>query len=379
MKKIIMQKAVHHEEHVLCIRFPRDPELETTMRKIGNCRWSRTLSCWYMRNTPANFRKVLQLLRPHGYVDFSEVLNKDVSSKKQPDTIKQKPKSMIATELSSLHDEELKCFVRQLRSRRYGDSTIKTYSEALRTFLRFYANVPVTQLTESDIVLFNNDYILKNKFSASFQNQVVNALKLFFTLVEKRSLNPEIIHRPKIPKTLPNVLSKDEVKSILESLKNLKHQSMLSLIYACGLRSGELLTLKPQHVDSKRELLIIKNTKGNKDRIAPLSLKIIELLRSYYRAYKPKHYLFEGQVAGTPYDGRSLQLVLKQAVAKSGIKKPVTLHWLRHSYATHLLEAGTDLRYIQEILGHKSSKTTELYTHVSTKSIQKITSPFDTL
>jgi len=220
---------------------------------------------------------------------------------------------------------------------------------------------------------------IKHKLSSYFQNQVVNALKLFFQVVENRLLDPRLIHRPKQAKVLPNVLSKEEVKLLLEAIQNVKHRAMLSLIYACGLRSGELLVLKPEHIDSKRMILIIKNAKGNKDRIAPLSPKIVEQLRTYYKAFKPKRYLFEGQQAGMPYDARSLQLVLKQALQKAGIKKPVTLHWLRHSYATHLLETGTDLRYIQEILGHASSKTTEIYTHVSTKSIQNIISPFDTL
>lgn len=152
---------------------------------------------------------------------------------------------------------------------------------------------------------------------------------------------------------------------------------MLSLIYACGLRCGELLELKPEHIDSNRHVLIIKQAKGRKDRIAPLSEKTIVMLRSYYTIFKPITYLFEGQVKGTMYDARSLQQVLKQAVAKCEIHKPVSLHWLRHSYATHLLEQGTDLRYIQEILGHSRSTTTEIYTHVSTKSIQHIKSPFD--
>lgn len=175
------------------------------------------------------------------------------------------------------------------------------------------------------------------------------------------------------------MLSKEEVKKILETPLNIKHRAMLSLIYACGLRCGELLRLLPAHVDTKRGLLIIKLAKGKKDRIVPLNGRIIDLLREYYKMYKPKVYLFEGQRIGEPYDMRSLQLVLRQTVLKSGIHKPITLHWLRHSYATHLLEGGTDLRYIQEILGHRSSKTTEVYTHVSNESIQRITSPFDTL
>jgi integrase/recombinase XerD len=188
-----------------------------------------------------------------------------------------------------------------------------------------------------------------------------------------------MIYRPKQQKLLPNVLSKEEVKMILNAHYNLKHKAMLSLIYSCGLRCGELLNLEPAHIDSKRKVIIIKQAKGRKDRIAPLSEKIIEMLREYFIACKPEKYLFEGQKKGSKYDARSLQSVLKQALEKCKIKKPVTLHWLRHSYATHLLESGTDLRYIQEILGHTSSRTTEIYTHVSNREIQRIQSPFDSL
>jgi len=151
------------------------------------------------------------------------------------------------------------------------------------------------------------------------------------------------------------------------------------MIYSCGLRCGELLSLKPNDIDTVRGVVIIRQAKGRKDRIAPLSVRVLDLLGEYYKSYKPLVWIFEGQEPGEPYDARSLQLVLKQALAKVKMTKPVTLHWLRHSYATHLLESGTDLRYIQEILGHRSSKTTEIYTHVSTKSIQRIVSPFDYL
>lgn len=189
----------------------------------------------------------------------------------------------------------------------------------------------------------------------------------------------EKIYRPKSERLLPNVLSKAEIKSILTALVNIKHQTMLSMIYSCGLRRSEMLNLKPADIDSKRQLVIIRQAKGRKDRIVPLSANILVMLRNYYKAYQPKTWLFEGQLAGEKYSEKSLQCIIKQAVNKANIKKPVTLHWLRHSYATHLLEAGTDLRYIQEILGHRSSKTTEIYTHVSTKNIRNIKSPFDDL
>ena len=191
-------------------------------------------------------------------------------------------------------------------------------------------------------------------------------------------MDVELIHRPMREKVLPNVLSKEEVKAILDAPYNLKHRAMLAMIYSCGLRRGELLSLTKFDIDSKRMVVIIRMAKGKKDRIVPLSPKILSLLRDYYKSYNPKEFLFEGQ-GGGKYSEKSLENVFKQSLLKANNKKPVTLHWLRHSYATHLLESGTDLRYIQDLLGHKSSKTTEIYTHVSTKSIEHIKSPFDDL
>jgi integrase/recombinase XerD len=245
--------------------------------------------------------------------------------------------------------------------------------------LIFYREKPVAEITNEDVIIYNNEYILKNNLSASYQNQIVNAIKLFFQTIRETKMMVDKIHRPKRAKLLPNVLSKEEIKLILNAHSNIKHKMMLSLIYSCGLRCGELLALKPVHIDSKRNIVLLKNAKGQKDRIVPLSPFILEMLRDYFKIYKPKTYLFEGQNAGELYSEKSLQSVLKQALQKAKITKPATLHWLRHSYATHLLESGTDLRYIQELLGHSSSKTTEIYTHVSTKSIQQIKSPFDDL
>jgi len=174
-------------------------------------------------------------------------------------------------------------------------------------------------------------------------------------------------------------LSKEEIKQILMSPVNIKHRALLSVIYSCGLRRSEVLNLKLTDIDSNRGLIIIRQSKGKKDRIVPLSIKIKILLDEYLVAYKPICWLFEGQDKKSRYDESSLGCVLRQALEKCKITKPVTLHWLRHSYATHLLENGTDLRYIQEILGHSRSTTTEIYTHVSNKSIQQVISPFDYL
>jgi integrase/recombinase XerD len=275
--------------------------------------------------------------------------------------------------------EHLTHFNNYLNYRRYSPNTIKTYTDALAVFFQFHSHKTPEQLDITDIIYFNTSYILRKNLSASYQNQVINAIKLFYSNRFNRNMNLDNIQRPRREKHLPNVLSKQEIKAILEAPTNLKHRAMLSLIYACGLRRSELLNLTLKNVLSDRNLLFIRQSKGKKDRVVPISNKIIEMLRTYYKAYKPKTWLFEGQIPNTKYSEMSLAKVLKQALKKAGNQKPVSLHWLRHSYATHLLESGTDLRYIQELLGHSSSRTTEIYTHVSTKKLQQIRSPFDDL
>lgn len=339
----------------IAIRFNYNKEWNNLVKTLKGAQWSNSQRCWHVEDN-AYYRNLLQLVIPEKKY-----------TPKNPESI------------SPGGYEKIEQFVRWMKSRNYSDNTIHTYSDALKVFLKYYRNKPVEEIVNKDVIDFNVDYIKANGYSVSMQNQTVNAIKLFFSIVQGSKMEIGKIHRPRREKKLPNVLSKEEVKEVLNALTNIKHKAMLSLIYSCGLRSSELLNLELRHVDSKRNLLIIQKAKGFKDRIAPLSNKTIELLREYVKAAKPKKYLFEGQYSGEPYDARSLQTVLKNAVSKAGINKPVTLHWLRHSYATHLLESGTDLRYIQEILGHKSSKTTEIYTHVSTRSIQKIISPFDDL
>ena len=276
-------------------------------------------------------------------------------------------------------EQHLIAFKNYMNYRRYSENTIKTYSDALEIFFKFFPNKRMESLTIEDIIQFNNDYILRKNLSSSYQNQVINAIKLFYRNRFNKTMEVDFIQRPRREKRLPNVLSKKEVKAILEAPTNLKHRAMLSLIYACGLRRSELLNLTLKDILSDRNLLFIRQSKGKKDRMVPISSKIIEMLRDYYKAYKPKKWLFEGQIQNKKYGERSIQLVLNQAVAKVKIDKPISLHWLRHSYATHLLESGTDLRYKQELLGHSSSRTTEIYTHVSTHNLQQIRSPFDDL
>jgi len=335
----------HKGEKRIAVYFEKNKEHIERIKKLDGSRWSQSLRVWHLPNNVENQLKFgITIIQPS-------------------------PEGF----------EQIEKFKKWLQSKRYSPNTIKTYTEALRSFLAFFNQKSSKEITNDDLVTYNNEFILKNKLSSSYQNQVINAIKLYFRTIQEKNIDIEKVHRPRREKTLPNVLSKEEVKAILEAHSNVKHKAMLTMIYSCGLRRSELLHLKPTDIDSKRNIVFIRQSKGKKDRITPLSSKVLEILREYYMVYKPKNYLFEGQEPGTLYSEQSLQSVLKQALQKSKIKKPVTLHWLRHSYATHLLESGTDLRYIQELLGHSSSKTTELYTHVSTKNIQQIKSPFDDL
>jgi integrase/recombinase XerD len=335
----------HKKEKRIAVYFEKNNGLILRIKKLEGALWSQTLKAWHLPDTP-EYR-----------IRFKIIVN-------QP---------------STEGFEQIEKFKLWLISKRYSPNTIKTYTEALRSFLTFFNQKNSNQITNEDIINYNNQNIHKNNLSSSYQNQIVNAIKLYFSTVKEKKIEIEKIHRPKREKILPNVLSKEEIKLILNAHSNIKHKTMLSLIYSCGLRRSELLNLKVEDIDSKRNIVLIRQAKGKKDRIVPLSIKILEMLRMYYIDYKPKIWLFEGQIENRKYDERSLSNVLKQALTKSKINKPVSLHWLRHSYATHLLESGTDLRYIQELLGHNSSKTTEIYTHVSTKSLQQIKSPFDDL
>jgi integrase/recombinase XerD len=220
---------------------------------------------------------------------------------------------------------------------------------------------------------------MKYGLSPTFQNQTVSALKKFYHVLYNRDLEAENIERPRKSHTLPKVMSKQELRRFFENIKNIKHKMAFETIYAFGLRRSELLNLKLQHIDTKRGMISIINAKGKKDRSIPISKRWLEKVKPYYFAYKPNTYLIEGQFAGKSIAAASLQQVFENTLKKSNITKPYTIHCLRHSFATHLLENGTDLRYIQELLGHKSSKTTEIYTHVSKESLKNIKNPFDDL
>jgi integrase/recombinase XerD len=272
----------------------------------------------------------------------------------------------------------MEVFVSYLKRRRYRENTIKTYSELVRQFLRVLGKHDPAALSEHDIARYIQKYYVDKGHSSSYQNQAVNALKLYYKVEFDKEIGLKVALRPRREQKLPNVLSTDDVRRILQSFDNEKHRTIFYLIYSGGMRISEAVNMRLNDIDSKRNMIRIRDAKGGKDREVPLSKTLLDQIRAYYKEYRPKEWLFEGQFGGQ-YTARSIQALFRQAIERTEIRKKATVHTLRHSYATHLLENGTDLRIIQELLGHKSSKTTELYTHVSQRLKQNVPNPLDQL
>jgi len=264
---------------------------------------------------------------------------------------------------------------KELSIRKYSRRTIKSYMRYNRDFLLFSGKEP-KNVNNEDIKKYLYYMVEKKKVSTSTLNIIINALKFYYGEVLKKNFIYEV-KRPKKDKKLPVVLSKEEIAKILSSADNIKHKALLMLAYSAGLRFGEVIKLKPEDIDANRKLIFIRGSKGRKDRYTLLSNTALETLREYWKRYRPQKWLFEGAKEGVHLSTRTADKIFRNACKKAGINKKVSFHSLRHSFATHLLESGSDLKYIKELLGHAYSKTTEIYTHGSRKNLGKIISPMD--
>lgn len=282
--------------------------------------------------------------------------------------------------LPTMHLSALKAYLELLQLKNYSLNTINTYRNWFLMFLRYFNDTKPSSITKIEILKFLLQYKKSSKWSASGQNQLISSIKFFFEqLLERPKENYDLPRAQKEDK-LPTVFSMEEVKRILLSPDNSKHRSILCLAYSGGLRISEIVNLKIVDVDSSRMVITLRQAKGKKDRQVMLSIALLEMLRNYLKEQKnrPLVWLFEG-ANGAQYSVRSVAKIMDAAKDKAGIKKKGGIHALRHSFATHLLEGGTDLITIKELLGHQSLKTTQIYTHVSIKHISKVQSPLDKL
>lgn len=265
-----------------------------------------------------------------------------------------------------------------LRLKNYSPKTEKAYLHHLNLFLDYISKSNISSV-DSKILLDYFNYLKQTRnFSYSAIKQSLASVRFLFLDVLKKEIDFDFFVKMKRPNSLPNILTVDEIREIINSITNLKHRAIISTIYSCGLRISEAVNLKINDIDSSAMTVKIVNAKGRNDRIVMLSEKLLFLLREYFKEYKPKIYLFEGQ-KGEQYSTRSIQQIFNNAAKKVGIKKKVTVHSLRHSFASHLLDNGTDIRFIQELLGHKHLSTTQIYTHINPVSVKRIKSPFDNI
>ncbi|MDF1612563.1 site-specific tyrosine recombinase/integron integrase [Stygiobacter electus] len=267
-------------------------------------------------------------------------------------------------------------YMKILHLKNYSPTTEKTYLNHLNLFLDYVKTTKVSNVDSKFLLNYFNFIKESKNFSYSSMKQALASVRFLFLDVLKKEVDFDFFIKMKKPNSLPNILTTEEVKNIINSIVNLKHRAIISTIYSCGLRISEAVNLKIQDIDSKAMTIKIVNAKGKNDRFVMLSEKLLKLLREYFTLCKPKDYLFEGQF-GEKYSARSIQQIFNNAEKKIKIRKKVTVHTLRHSFAFHLLDNGTDIRFIQELLGHKHLSTIRIYTHINPTSVKKIKSPFD--
>jgi integrase/recombinase XerD len=272
--------------------------------------------------------------------------------------------------------DALRVMKEYLADTRYSARTSQSYLPQLELFFKYYHHKSPDRITTKDITTFIHDFIIELGYSASYQNQVVSAIKTYFDITGHRKVDTKELERPRRGRALPKVFSKEEIMRILNALRNTKHKLILWVVYSCGLRRSEVTNIRLSDLDRSRKIVHIKEGKGQMDRIVPVSDKVWARIDEYLESYAPKVWLFEG-ADKKKYSVESVYQIFKAALRKAGINRDVGIHSLRHSYATHLHESGLDIRYIQELLGHKSTKTTEIYTHVSRRNLITVRSPIE--
>ena len=384
MKTVTLLPLLHKQAEQIGLQFIVDAELNKLVKKLKGIKWSRNNKCWYLPLTKENYTAVINAINGKAIADTT-LLKQYMEKKKQigkteKNVGKKNKSSHIDVAAYAVSDKNLKALellTNTLQLKAYSSSTIKTYKNEFCALLQLLKNKPVSSLTTEEIKRYILYCINTLQLSENTIHSRLNALKFYFEQVLKKDKIFVEIPRPKKRMILPKVISEEKIIKGLLKIENLKHKALLMLAYSAGLRVSEVVALKITDIDSDRMQITIHNAKGKKDRVGTLSKSILAILRTYFIAYKPKQWLFEGQYRNEHYSTRSAQIIFKDAYKNLQLPAQCSFHSLRHSYATHLLENGTDISYIQQLLGHNDIKTTLRYTQVSKKEIGKIESPLD--
>ena len=399
METIILKPLQHNQEENISMFFPNKAVLNKAVKKIKQARWTRTHKCWYVPLSKEKYNEIVAAFKGIASIEHS-ALHQYLANKKrisEKRTVVSLPVKKINIEISKpvkktvprpiqqvkegkiypANEHVLPDIEQQLKLKGYSPSTIKTYLNEVGVFLRTIKHHKADEFNTKRIKDYLQYCLEKLNLTENTLHSRMNALKFYFEQVLLRDKFFWNIPRPKKGTQLPKVISKEEMIRLLKAIENLKHKTMIMLGYACGLRVSEITGLQLKDMDEDRRLLFIRRAKGKKDRVVSLSPVMLVMLREYKSSYTTVQYLFEGQTPGTMYSIRSLESIIAVAKAKAGIKKAGSMHMLRHSFATHLLDKGTDVVFIQKLLGHNDIKTTLRYLHVTNKDMINILSPIE--
>ncbi len=395
MEKIILRFLQHRGNECIGIYFRKNKILQNVLQRDAGALWSRTHGCWYLIANASNFARLKNAIGTKANIEVDEEFRKTMKQYALPEAAITKEHLPIKTNenetggvlalpagrIEGINVDALNQFKRELLLKSYSPSTIRTYKNEFAQFLVAIKKHPAEEFTPDRL----KDYLLycavKLQLSENTLHSRMNALKFYYEKVLGREKFFLAIPRPKKPRILPKLLGEDELRRLFNALENKKHKAMLFTAYSAGLRVSEIVNLKISDIDSDRMQIFVARAKGKKDRYVNLSPILLDILRNYIKEYRPqpKVFLFESEQTLQPYPTRTVQQIFTNAKNKAGIKKEVGIHSLRHSFATHLLEKGTDIKYIKDLLGHFNIKTTEIYLHVSRENLVNISSPFDDL
>ncbi|WP_296315199.1 site-specific tyrosine recombinase/integron integrase [Winogradskyella sp. UBA3174] len=367
-KHITLKHLFIEEKQCIGMQFNSDKVIQALIRELPNPKWSKSFNMVYIANNESNLNLIFDKFKGVAWVNcnyfFQDRKLNNNNGIIDFDWFRKRSKKQ---DFRTCPEE----FLQKLELKKYSNSTVKNYVHSFENFINYYKDKELFSVNENDIRLYLQKLIKEGK-SNSYINMAINAIKFYYEIVLGMPNRFYSVERPRKESKLPKVLSKEEIISIIEHTNNIKHKCIVSLLYSSGLRRNELLQLKLIDIDSKRMVIRVEQSKGNKDRYTVLNKSVLDNLRKYFKIYKPKTYLFENPISDNKYSSSSVLKIVVKSAENAGIKERVTPHMLRHSFATHLLESGTDIRYIQLLLGHNSTKTTEIYTHVATNSFKEI-------
>jgi len=390
-KKIILKPLYHREQESIALVYDNYSFLNGIARKLPGARWSQTNRCWYVPLNANSYNNINNALKGIAELDIGE-LRQYLEKRKQATAILIKPVEKATSvksvtfaspvwKLSKENLEALEKFVQQIKLKGYSQSTVRTYRNEFLQLLHLLKNKPANELTTNELRRYFVYCFEKLKLTENTLHSRINALKFYYEQVLGREKFFWDIPRPKKQIQLPKFFNQDEITQILRDAGNIKHKTMLMLAYSTGMRVSEVVSIKARNIDSKRMCILVEQAKGKKDRMVMLSPVLLVMLREYWKSCQPapEGYLFPGQYEGQPYSSRSLQMVIGAAKKKAGVLKPGSIHALRHSFATHLLDKGTDVTMIMKLLGHNDIKTTLRYLHVTNRDMLQVLSPLDGL